>query len=118
MTAKDDKRQALSEIRNGRRQAAIDKRKERKARSIREKQEEKELLAERREAKRRKEAEFKASIIDGYVTDKDGNRLRRYSAAERFLDNKFLAWGSAVGFMLLMFAALLIATNGKFLAPQ
>ncbi|MDR2493566.1 MAG: hypothetical protein LBD25_08975 [Coriobacteriales bacterium] len=81
-------------------------------------QAEKEVLEERHAAKKAKEAAFKASVVDGYVVDKDGNRLRRYGVIERILDHKPLAYGIAFGFLALCLLALYLTTNGSMLAPQ
>jgi hypothetical protein len=60
-----------------------------------------ELRAQKRQAEREKAQAFKASIVDGYVVDGNGKRLRRYSRAERFFDNKPLCYGLLITFIAL-----------------
>ncbi|MDR1087912.1 MAG: hypothetical protein LBL23_01335 [Coriobacteriales bacterium] len=60
-----------------------------------------ELRAQKRQAEREKAQAFKASIVDGYVVDGNGRRLRRYTRAERFFDNKPLCYGLLITFIVL-----------------
>jgi hypothetical protein len=59
-----------------------------------------------REEKRRREAAFKQTIVGNQIVDEDGVPIRRYSLAERLLDNKKIGYGMAVGFLLLCLLAL------------
>jgi uncharacterized protein YecE (DUF72 family) len=48
----------------------------------------------------------KVLVVDGYVVDIAGNRIRRYGRFERFVDNKLLSYG----LLGLALAAMLVIT--------
>jgi Fe2+ transport system protein B len=54
--------------------------------------------------KKRRETAFKATIVGNYIVDENGVPIRPYTRAERILDNKLLAYGIAVGSLLLFLA--------------
>jgi hypothetical protein len=51
--------------------------------------------------KKRRDVAFRATIVGNYIVDENGVPIRPYTRAERILDNKPLAYGIAVGSLLL-----------------
>jgi uncharacterized iron-regulated protein len=41
------------------------------------------------------------SIVDGWVVDETGKRIRKYSLAEKLIDNKVIGYGIGFGFIFL-----------------
>ncbi|MDR0501015.1 MAG: hypothetical protein LBG97_07260 [Coriobacteriales bacterium] len=62
----------------------------------------------RKEAKRQRDEAMKVTVVDGYVVDNLGNRLRPYSKAEWFFDNKPLCYGVLVLFFLACIAFIFL----------
>ncbi|MDR0515043.1 MAG: hypothetical protein LBG81_07785 [Coriobacteriaceae bacterium] len=101
MTEKSELRAIKKEARRAQHQAARER--------------EKIELADMKAERKAKEAKFKASIKDGYVTDEKGNRIRRYSLPEKILDNKPLSYSiTAVFVLIVVIAFLLTVTNNGF----
>jgi hypothetical protein len=82
------------------------KRDAKRARREAAKEAEREVLQARKEEQQRKKEAMKVIVVDGYVVDLEGNRIRPYTRAERFFDNKPLCYSILIAFILLCLLVL------------
>jgi hypothetical protein len=68
--------------------------------------------AAKKEDKRRQTAAFRATIQGDYVVDETGKPIRRYTLAERILDNKVISYSIAIGFLLVCLLGVLFMPRG------